>query len=447
MNKQSMTASRLAFLLAIGSAGLTGCFSDSGNNSNNNSGVLRGRIQGDLNTSSSTWAGTVVTTHTLSTDGTLSAPVDSVTAESDGSFTIAGAGQKEWILRAHRGDTVWMARYAGTLTEGGTEKARPLNLQTSVEASVWMELKKTSDGREVSASEIDLAVNAAGAAMARSEYRSNATVSNALVARLATAVKAASRARHAYLTSGDSLYTSKRTSIDSARGAAEDTLTAALYAAAADTARIHAAERVFLTSTVNAYVRAGVHRVAYARSSEASYHAMLRNSSLLSDSTRTEMGRNYARVLGQAADTAMRNEFRVAGSSTARTSLVSAAGVTFQSSLETAVSRARIDTAVVRYRAEVKAAFNSASDTLFNTYKSVSSELGVVTLNDSLSVSLASQVGASATGEAVGTAYATAQIAAQSNLQTRIRAINNNDVMARAAAAVQAFLAVRAALN
>jgi hypothetical protein len=448
LNKQSLMTSRLALLLALGATTLTGCLSDSGNNSNDVSGVLRGRLQGDANGVSATaWAGTSVTTHTVSADGTLSAAVDSVSAETDGSFTISGAGAKEWIIRARRADTVWMARYDGTLVDGQTEEARPLNLQTTVEAAVWLELKKSVEGREVLTSEVDLAIDAATAASARAEYRSNATVSNSLVGRLATSIKAASRARHAYLTSGDSLYTSKRASIDSARSAAEDTLTASLYTAAADTAQIHAAERAYVSATVNAYVGAGVGRVAYARSSEASYHAMLRNSTLLTDSARTTVARNYARILVMASDTAMRSEFRAAGSSLVRSTLVSTAGATFAAAVEAAPSRAQIDTAVVRYRTGVRTAFNSISDTTFNIFKTVASEIAVTSMTDSLSLSLTNVVGASSTGEAVGTAYATAQLSAQSSLRTRIETVNTDDAQARAAAYVLAFLSVRSSLN
>ena len=447
MKQQSFTTSRVALLLALGATAFTGCLSDSGNSSNDNSGVLRGRLQGDANVSTSVWAGSSVTTHTVSTDGSLSAAVDSVTAENDGSFTLSGVGHKEWIIRARRADTVWMARYEGTLVDGETEEARPLNLQTSVEASVWLELKKTAEGREVATSEVDLAIDAATASSVRTEYRGNTTVSNSLVARLATSVKAASRARHAYLTSGDSLYTSKRASIDSARIAAEAMLTASLYTATADTAQINTANRVFLNATVNAYVNAGVGRVAYARSSEASYHAMLRNSTLLLDSARTTMARNYARIFVVASDTAMRNEFRAAGSSVIRSALVTSASVAFKASVETAASRAMIDSAVVRYRSDIRLAFNSISDTSFNMFKTVASEISATVMTDSLSLSLTNLVGASTTGESVGTAYAMAQTSAQTSFWTRIKVVSSNDVQARAAGYILAFLSVRSSLN
>jgi hypothetical protein len=447
LNK-SFKLKQIAFVVAIGSMALTGCLSDSGSEPNDDSGVLRGRLQGDANlASTSAWAGATVTTHTVSADGALSAAVDSVTAETDGSFTLSGAGDKEWIIRARLADTVWMTRFEGTLVDGETEEARPLNLQTTVEAAVWLELKKTAEGREVTTAEVDFALDAAAASSARTEYRGTQTVSNALVARLAASIKAASRARHAYLTAGDSLYTSKRASIDSAASAAESALTASLYTAVADTAQINAANRVFLNAMVGAYVNAGVGRIAYARSSEASYHAMLRNSSLLLDSARTAVARNYARVFVIASDTALRGEFRAAGSSVVRSALVSAAGATFKASVETAASRAWIDSAVVRYRSDVRLAFNSVSDTAFNLFKTIALEVGVITLNDSLSQSLAGTVGASSTGEAVGTAYATAQVSSQSNLQARIQDANSDDAQARAAAYVLAFLSVRSTLN
>jgi hypothetical protein len=305
---------------------------------------------------------------------------------------------------------------------------------------VFVELQKTTEGREVSSSEVNLAINAEATAESRGEYRGSETARNNLVARFAASVKAASRARNAFLAEADSQYAAHKARIDSARVRAEAEFNASLYAAASDTNQARAAERVFLSAVVDAYLKADVERTDYARSSEASYHAFVRASAELSDSTRTATSRSYARILVIASDTAMRDEFRNAGASSARLQLVADAGARFRSSVDTASNRARIDSAVVRFRTDVSAAFNSTSDSTFSLFGTVAATL-TASLN-TMSSTLQGSVNSSTSGEAVGDAYADAHVQAQAQLQATIQGANDDDDEAEAAANVLAFLSV-----
>jgi hypothetical protein len=99
------TARRLPALLALGGLVLTGCFSDSGNNSSSDrAATLQGRVQGDNEGSSSGWEGTVITTHTIGADGSLGAARDSSNCGPDGRYTIETlhTGNQELIVRARR---------------------------------------------------------------------------------------------------------------------------------------------------------------------------------------------------------------------------------------------------------------------------------------------------------------------------------------------------------
>jgi hypothetical protein len=453
---------KVPFLLAIAAAALTGCLSDSGNNTPDGavSASIRGTIQGDVETGASGssgtgWEGTVVTSHTIQTDGSLGAAEDSTTAAANGTFTLVtkARGQQERILRARRGATEWMARFEGTLEEGQTEDSRPLNLESTLESAVLLELKKSSEGREVHSSEVNLAIDAEASASGSGAYRSTESQRALLVASLAASIKAASRARNGFLAASDSLYNSYKSAIENDRERAEADFNASLYAAAAagDAAQAREAQRAYVTAMVNAYLKTNVKRTHYARSAEASYQAALRAWVLVSDSTRTRVARNYARVLAIASDTAMRYEFGKAGSSQARLDLVTAAGLKFRSAVDTASTRARLDSAVSRFRADVRAAFtnNTGVDTAgFNLFSTLSSTVNMNNLYATLTASLrAVLVGSSTDGEDVGEAYATAQASAQASLQTAIAAQNNDQEKARAAANLAAFLSVHSSSN
>ena len=447
----------LAVPFALGGALLTGCFDSGTGSAAQNSASIRGEILGDVETSGSLsdtgWAGAIVTSHSILADGTLGAAEDSAVANAQGQFTLEtdARGSQERILRARRGQTEWMARFQGTLQGGQTENSRPLNLESTVETAVYLELKKTAEGREVSSSEVNLAVDASVAASTAGVYRGSQAARDSLVARFAASVKAAARARNAFLAAADSQYTASRSTIENARVRAEAEFDASLYAAAGDTVEAGTARRAYVNAIVKAHVAAGVERTAYARSVEASYQAALRASAQVSDSTRARMARSYARLLVIAADTAMRYEFKEAGSSQARLTLVATAGARFKTSVDTASSRARIDSAVARFRADVRAAFDDSTGTdtaSFNLFGNVASTLNMTNLFTSLNASLkAVLIGSNNDGAAVGEAYAEAHVDAQADLQSAISAQNDDDDEARAAANLLAFVSVHSSSN
>jgi hypothetical protein len=452
---KKQVANKAPVFIALACAALTGCFSDSGTNPNTNPAYasISGQVQGDVGVATSGsysaadtgWQATMVTAFAINADGSLGSAQDSVMATANGTFTLqtTARGHKEWILRARRGTAEWMARFEGTLEDGQTETSRPLNLESTLEAAVLLELKKTPEGSEVHSSEVNLAIDAKASASGRGEYRGTDTERNLIVSRLAASIKAASRARKAFLESADSLYTSHRARIDSARVSAEASFEASLHAAARDTVQIRAAEQAFLTAVANAYVKADVERTTYARSAEASYHAFVRASVLLSDSARTATSRNYARVLVIASDTAMRSEFKKAGASSLRQDLVVDASARFRASIDTAGTRARMDSAVVRFRADVKAAFDNTTDTTFTLFGTVAAQLAAAL--DSTSTSMQLAIASTTSGEAVGSAYATAHISAQAQLESQIRSSTSDSVKAEAAANLLAFVRVGSA--
>jgi hypothetical protein len=451
MNAQSLfKGSRLPALLAFGCLALAGCNTDSSNDPNTDAdrAVIAGRVQGDIEASGSGtasgsgWENTLITTHTVNVDGSLSAAKDSGNANADGTFSLETAfeGSQDLIVRARREGTEWWLRLKDTLEAGETSTTRPLNLESTLETAVWIELQKSTEGRAVHTSEVTVAIDAQAAAKARGAYRGAESARSALVAGLAASIRAAADARRAFLAAADTQYTARRDAILAARAQAEAQLNASLIAAGNDTAAARSAHRVFVNAYVKAYTDASIQRTNLARSSEAAYQASVRASSQLSDSARTAFARNYARILVIASDTAMRHEFRNAGAAQARLQLVADAGARFRASVDTASTRARIDSAMARFRSDVKAAYNNTADTTFNVWTAITSQVTVGAFLSGLATSINTTLGATVNGEAVGQVNGQKHAEARTDLVTRFSAVNSNRDQAKAAANVGAFL-------
>jgi hypothetical protein len=452
MHVQSLfKGSRFPAILAFGSLVFAACNTDSGNDPNNNNderAVIAGRVQGDAeasgsgSSSTSGWENTVITTHTLNADGSLSAAKDSGNANADGTFSLETAfeGSQDLVLRARREGKDWWARFKDTLEAGETSNSRPMNLESSLETAVWIELQKSAEGRAVHSSEVTVAIDAQASAKAQGDFRGAESARNNLVAALAASIRAGADARRAFLAAADSQYNARRSDILASRAQAEAQLEASLIAAGNDTGAARGAQRVFVNAYVKAYTDASIQRTNLARSSEAAYQASVRASAQISDSARTAFARNYARILAVASDTAMRHEFRNAGAAQARLELVADAGARFRSSVDTASTRARIDSAMARFRSDVKAAYNNTTDTTFNVWTAITSQVTVGSFLSGLSTSINTALAASVSGETVGQVNGQKHAEARADLVTRFSAVNSNRDQAKAAANVGAFL-------
>jgi hypothetical protein len=454
---------KLQFALALGCATLTGCFNDSGNNTpddpNENQVTIQGRLQGDEESgtaSSSGWSGTLVTMHEVMLDGSLSAAKDSAYAQDNGSFTFTSqlSGHHEFVLRSEKNGQLWMSRNEETFENGETEETRPLDMESTLEAAVMLELKKSEEGRQVKSYEVNMAINADVAASSRSQYRDSESSRNSLVSQLALSIRAASKARSTYLNESESGFSSSDTAIQNRELSAEATLNAAIYAANGNRSQEQEAEQAYFNAMLRAHLDAAIQRTSYARSNEAALKAMLQASTQISDSSRYAMARVYGDVFVAASDTATRSEFRRAGSSEARVQLMAEATARFRTAMRNSRSRAHIDTAMAHFRAEGRTVFTGSSTgsdstsfsllTAILTSLTISSQMDSVSgvLRTALNVQAASNGGQGGNGQGVGQAFAQAHATAYATFVTQQQGSGRSDEQSRAAANLMAFLTV-----
>lgn len=420
---------------------LTGCFSTGQDDTNANGGAeVAGVVQGDggaagAGKSSAEVEGAVVTVHEVAVDGTLGPVVAEGVTDAEGAFVVKTDlhGARTLVIRAVHEGREWKARLKDELREGASHWSRPLNVESTIEAEVWLELQKTAPGRAVYSHEVSASVDADVAAAVHADYHAADSAARAhLVARLAAIARAASQAR-----AGAMAEVAERVEAAARKGEeAEAALRARLHEAKRDTAKIRAAHEAFLRAVAEAHVEAEVRAAVYARAAEAAYHAAVRAADTLSDSARAACARNGARMLAIASDIALQAQFRAARATEAQVNNLAEAGARFRAGVEAAVSRDACDSAMVRYREEARESFDTAFASLATALS------GVVTVLDSLSAALGVQVDAEIGDRETGEAYIAAHVQARTSILAALIGMED-DAEAEAVADAVAYLSVR----
>jgi hypothetical protein len=402
---------------------------------------IAGVLQGDavanatLAKGAASVEGAVVTAHEVTAEGAVGPAITQAQTDANGAFVVKvnAHGAKALIVRSVHAGTEWKARVVGGVEAGKRRVCRPMNLESSLEADVWIELQKTPQGRSVHASEVSATVDAEVALSVRPEFRGSDTARARLLVQLARVVEEGSRARAAVTTA---VYA--RVEAAQARAEAEADFEASLNSAGSNGAAVRAARATYVKALIDADVDAGLDAVIQARSREAAYHALI-NASVregISDSARAALTRNAAKILAASSDMALQVQFRAAGATEARMEGVAEAGATYQAAIEAAVSPAECDSAANRYRAELQASFDSAFVALSAAIDHIATSM------DSMSVALEAGVKSDVGAEAVGEAYAEAHAEARARVLVVLGALVE-ETKASATADVAAFLAVR----
>lgn len=154
------------------------------------SGVMLGKSAAEVE-------GAVVTLHEVSLDGGLGEAVAETRTEADGSFVLKTGltGARTLVIRIVREGREWKAAFEDRLERGRAKVVGAVNLETTVDAEVWLELKKTAEGRAALAAEIRAAVEAHRDSAGLNDFRGSDTAKSRLIARLAHAVMASADAR------------------------------------------------------------------------------------------------------------------------------------------------------------------------------------------------------------------------------------------------------------
>ena len=205
--------SRAALWLAAGLALVAGgCMLDAGGKASadvdlGDDAVITGTLQGDAAASSmaksastmsdADWEGTLVTTHEVDAEGEAGPAVDSANASADGSFEIRTRlrGERALLIRAIRHGIEWKARLEDRIESGKERAIGAIDLASSVDAEVWLELRREGKARSVLAAEIRAAVEAARDSGTLADFRADAVARAALVTRIKEAVRARAEAR------------------------------------------------------------------------------------------------------------------------------------------------------------------------------------------------------------------------------------------------------------
>jgi len=396
----------------------------------------------------------VVTAFAINTDGSqgLQMAIDTTDAQGNFQFITSAQGNQNWLLVSTQGTLQWMGRFNGTLTLGVTDTARPINLESTLLTQVYLDLQKTTLGRSVTSGEITATMDANVAASNRTQYESgDATLRAAMITHFSAAIIAQSQARSAYLSHANVQYSADTASAAAFSRQAEKSLNVALYKADEDSIQTRLVEKAYMQALITAYVKSDSSAMSYARSAEAAYHATLATTTLYVDSTKNSMRRRADQILAIASDTAIQREFRRANASSFQSQAIVTAGVTFQSSVDTARTDVSRDSVISRYRTAVRAVFQgqgAVSDSAFITMLNLSTTAplsnSLHTLSTSLQTALAADMtGINATGTGIDLQNYNAQGVNAILLQWQGNSHNSGNVNYNSAMAqIMAFLSV-----
>ena len=166
-------------------------------------GVLEGDVTSETNTTGSLGKsaaeveGAVVTLHEVSLDGAPGRAVAEARTAADGSFKLRTdlTGPRVLIVKIVREGREWKAVVEEKLEAGKAKAVGAVNLETTVDAEVWLELKKTPEGRAALAAEIRAAVEAYKDTADLKAFRGSDTARARLIVNLVHAVQASANAR------------------------------------------------------------------------------------------------------------------------------------------------------------------------------------------------------------------------------------------------------------
>ncbi|HEX6982265.1 MAG TPA: hypothetical protein VF181_05850 [Balneolaceae bacterium] len=402
----------LVFILALTVVGFACSDSSTGSNAAEPA-TVNGRVEnneGAQKGSSSAYKapaveGAVITAAQVTADGSLNIIEGAETqANAEGEFSlkisaeaVSNASQKIIIMAEKEGQQ-WKGYVYGELESGSSINLRPVNAETSGEASVYQQV--VANGNTDLVSKADIAAYVTTQAAAEVKGNTNAA------AEFAAALAAEAEAQSEFFASQSIEITEQQwAEIENAKAEAFAELNARLYASASESAHAEAFD-AFINTMANAYVNAGVSANAYAKAKEMSTHLIIRNTTQLSSSARAQVRANAATIIAIAIDNAV--QARMEAANAAETSVQAAveAGTKLRAGLKakTAASKSEVDAMFEAYNATIVDILQQEFSANAQVIASINSEINST---GGIKAALEAAIAASISTEVIAEAYST----------------------------------------
>lgn len=346
------TLTRLKYSIVTLAIAFT-AFGCSSNSDGGGSATINGSVEGESSQQKakvSSIEGAVVTAAQVTSNGSLET-LEGVETETNasGSFTLdvdVESAQHIVIIAEKEGQT-WMGYLSGAVENGSTYTLKPINSESSAETEVFTRLVASGNADIVNKADVETVVSGQVA----TEIRSNASYATSI----ASGLKNAAEARAEYYS--ETLESESEAALEStleAMAQAQFQLESELAATANAEERI-AAYDVFIESSVNAYLNAGLDASSSAKAIEM-WSRIFLNSLTSVSSEVEENARMHASVLvATAIDGAVRAEAEASGMSESSRQAIIDAGIQLRSAVKASAGVAsEVEAAFEEYHEEVR---------------------------------------------------------------------------------------------
>lgn len=299
--------------------------------------------------------GIVVTPYRVTGDGSLEIFDDDATAETDsrGEFTLnidaetAGDAKDRIVVVAEDEEREWKAIVPGEIANGENIILKPLNDESTGEASLFQEVIADDAFGSVLKADIEIFAGTQAGTELKDNAEALAEFTDGLI------LEAETRSIH-FENHGVNISGQQMLEIRTSKEDALAELNSSLYAATGDAAAEDAYD-LFLDAVTDSYADAGVDAYAYGRAKKAASHFILKNISELPGEARAEIQRNTALLVSVAVDKAMQARLERANALESSIQSASQAGAQLRNEIkaEQTVSRSEIREAYQVYNDEI----------------------------------------------------------------------------------------------
>ena len=346
-------------------------FACSDSNNNSDSATVNGNVEQSQSNAKTLPEGTVVTMATVTSSGSINT-IDGAetTTDANGDFSLsfdANAVQNFVVVAENNGSEA-MGFLSANVENGQTILLKPIDNESTAESNVFARLVAQGDADLVTKSDIETMVTAAN----ESEVRSNTS----LASKFATSLASSAEARADFFANevednGEEKYEATLEILADAQARLE----ADLEAASSTEAETEAYD-LFIETTANAFVSAGVEADKAAQAIEVWGRVMINNISSASEEVENSVRTQTSIMAGIAIDAAVRAEAEASEMSDDSKQAIADAGVTLKAALKTAVGvKADVEAAFEEYQEEVQTVMESDSSVEANFVISVNTEI------------------------------------------------------------------------
>lgn len=346
-------------------------FACSDSNNNSDSATVNGSVEQSQAKAKTLTEGTVVTMATVTANGSINTIEGAeTTTDANGKFSLSfdASTAQNYVVVAENNGAEAMGFLSTQVENGQSIQLKPIDTESTAESKVFARLVAQGDADLVTKSDIEAMVTSTN----ESEVRNSASLASQFAVALASSAEARADffANEVEGNGEEKLNATLEILAD-----AQTRLEADLSAASSTQAETEAYD-LFLETSANAFVSAGVEANKAAQAIEIWGRVLVNNINSASTEIKNSVRSQTSIMAGIAIDAAVRAEAEASEMSNESKQAIADAGVQLKAALRTAVGvKADVEAAFENYQEEVQTAMENDSSIEANFVVSVNTEI------------------------------------------------------------------------